>query len=59
MLAKSICKDPEAPPPLDNVMAPAPEPVTEDVVPMPITPGPTVELAPGLEIIEPTVNPFE
>jgi hypothetical protein len=28
-------------------------------VPMPLTPGPTVELAPGLEIIEPTVNPFE
>ena len=36
-----------------------PAPLSDEVVPMPLTPGPTVELAPGLEIIEPTVNPFE
>jgi penicillin-binding protein 1A len=53
-------EDLEAPPPLDGDFGldPAPAPGS-DVVPMPLTPGPTVELAPGLEIIEPTVNPFE
>ena len=50
----------DAPPPIDSGFAPAPAPgPAPDVVPMPLTPGPTVELAPGLEIIEPTVNPFE
>ena len=53
-------EDLEAPPPLNEGFAPAPAPApAPDVVPMPLTPGPTVELAPGLEIIEPTVNPFE
>ena len=52
-------EDLDAPPPLDDGFAPEPAPLSDEVVPMPLTPGPTVELAPGLEIIEPTVNPFE
>ena len=52
-------EDLDAPPPLDEGFGLEPAPLSDEVVPMPLTPGPTVELAPGLEIIEPTVNPFE
>ena len=53
--------EPDAPPPIDGLDTPGPAPMS--VLPQPRVMRPqaprVIELAPGLEIIEPTVNPFE
>ena len=50
--------EPPALPPLGGVAVPAPAPRVVRPAPRPTTPQ-VIELEPGLEIIEPTVNPFE
>ena len=55
--------EPNAPPPVGGYVAPRPAPMPVQPQPRPRFVQPqaprVIELAPGLEIIEPTVNPFE